>query len=65
MMVTIIEPKRLDTVVFEHYGNLDNLEDVMIKNKQYLGKYILETGDKIVLPMYEEVKENEGVSLWD
>lgn len=65
MKVTIIEPKRLDTIVFEHYGNLNNLEDVMIKNPQYLDKYILATGDKVELPIYEEIKENDGVSLWD
>ena len=65
MIHTVIESKRLDTIVFEHYGSLDNLEAVMVENKQYLNKYILYTGDIVELPIYEIVKENEGEALWD
>jgi phage tail protein X len=65
MTITVIEPKRLDTIVYEYYGSLDNLEDVMVENKQYLNKSILDTGDMVELPIYAIKKEKEGVALWD
>ena len=65
MKITVIEPKRLDTIVYEHYGSLDNLEDVMVENKQYLNKSILDVGDMVELPIYAVKKENNGEALWD
>ena len=65
MTITVIEPKRLDTIVYEYYGSLDNLEDVMVENKQYLNKSILDTGDMVELPIYAVKKENNGEALWD
>jgi hypothetical protein len=65
MIITVIEPKRLDTIVYEYYGSLDNLEDVMVENKQYLNKPILDTGDMVKLPIYASFKENDGEALWN
>lgn len=65
MIITVIEPKRLDTIVYEYYGSLDNLENVMVENKQYLNKPILDTGDMVELPIYASFKENKGEALWD
>ena len=65
MTYTVKQPKRLDTIVFNHYGTLDVLELVLEQNKQYLNKYILDTGDIVILPTYTVSKEKAGNALWD
>jgi phage tail protein X len=67
-MITYIvtEPKRLDTIVYEHYKTLDVFEAVLELNPQLLpDKYILEVGDKVFLPTIEVPKKIESGSLWD
>ena len=65
MTYTVTQPQRLDTIVFNHYGTLDVLELVLEQNKQYLNKYILDTGDIVILPAYTVSKQNVGTALWD
>jgi phage tail protein X len=65
MIYIVQEPIRLDSIVYEHYGNLDVLVEVLEANSQYLTKYILDVGDKVILPNINIIKEDEGVALWD
>jgi phage tail protein X len=65
MIYTVTEPKRLDTIVYEHYNTLDVFEFVLEANKQHLDKYILDAGDQVILPEVQIVKEKSGDALWD
>jgi phage tail protein X len=65
MIYTVIEPKRLDTIVYEHYGSLYVFEFVLQANQIHLDKYMLEVGDKVILPVYQVTKEKVGNALWD
>lgn len=56
---------RLDQIIYEYYGTLDVMNEVMMSNVHLLGKVILDNGDKVYLP--DIVKTNQletGVSLW-
>jgi len=57
------EDERLDTVVLNHYGNLDNLEMVLNDNPHITKDIFLNVGDKIELLEYN--KPIIGVRLWD
>ena len=66
MTVLIKGTTRLDQVVFLHYNNLLNLDDVISKNEHLIGKLILEAGDKVLLPEYKtETKTIKTKTLWD
>ncbi len=67
MKVTIIqEDKRLDEIVFEHYGNLDHFDDVVDVNEELALKTILELGDVVELPEFEKkTKSSNAKTLWD
>jgi phage tail protein X len=61
----VTEPKRLDTIVYENYKTLDVFEAVIELNPQLLpDKYILEVGDKVLLPIIEIPKKIESGALW-
>ncbi|WP_324171973.1 tail protein X [Sulfurimonas sp.] len=66
-MITYIvtEPQRLDTIVYEHYKTLDVYETVLEINAHLLNKYILELGDKVMLPTIQITKKVEDGALWD
>ena len=61
----VTEPKRLDTIVYENYKTLDVFESVLKVNMHLHNKYILEVGDKVLLPTIEVPKKIESGSLWD
>lgn len=63
---TVTEPKRLDTIVYEHYETLEVFEAVLEFNTHLLpDKYILEVGDKVLLPTLEVPQKIEDGALWD
>ena len=61
----VTEPKRLDTIVYEHYKRLDVFESVLEINVHLHNKYILEVGDKVLLPTIEVPVIIEDGALWD
>ena len=61
----VTEPKRLDTIIYNHYNTLTVLEAVLEVNTHLLNKYILEIGDKVLLPKFKINKEVEDGALWD
>lgn len=64
--VIVQENKRLDEIVFSHYGNLDHFDDVVEANEELALKTILELGDEVILPEFEEKKKEQSVpALWD
>lgn len=64
--VIVQENKRLDEIVFSHYGNLEHFDDVVEANEELALKTILELGDKVILPEFEEKKKEQSVpALWD
>ncbi len=65
-VVVVQESKRLDEIVFSHYGNLDHFDDVVEANEELALKTILELGDEVILPEFEEKKKEQTVpALWD
>lgn len=67
-MIAVItqENKRLDEIVFSHYGKLDHFDDVVEANEELALKTFLELGDEVILPEFEEKKKEQSVpALWD
>jgi hypothetical protein len=64
--IKLIENKRLDQVVYENLGSLDNFEEILELNKHLIEKEILDIGDIVYLP--EPVQTNEKIveekALW-
>ncbi len=56
---------RLDHIVYQYYGTLEVLTDVMMSNPSLLNKPILDEGDRVMLPEIKIAPQSEtGVSLW-
>lgn len=65
-VVVVQENKRLDEIVFSHYGNLEHFDDVVEANEELALKTILELGDEVILPEFEEKKKEQSVpALWE
>jgi hypothetical protein len=65
--IRVAENKRLDQVVYENLGALDNFEEILELNKHLIDKMILDIDDIVYLP---EPKQTGGkivkeVALWD
>jgi phage tail protein X len=66
MIVEILQKQRFDETVFKHYGNLDYFEKVLEINKHLVHKLVLEAGDKVELPEFEEIEKTTQIkALWD
>lgn len=59
------EDERLDTVVYNHYGNLDNVFAVLEANPHIQKDVFLDVGVEIKLPYFETVAEEKEIQLWD
>jgi len=56
---------RLDQIIYQYYGTLDVMNEVMMSNAHLMGKPILDNGDKVYLPDITLSDPIEaGVSLW-
>lgn len=56
---------RLDQIIYQYYGTLDVMNEVMMNNPHLMSTPILSTGDKVYLPEITEPEQAEtGVSLW-
>lgn len=56
---------RLDVIIYQHYGTLDVMNEVMMNNSHLMSRPILESGDKVYLPEITKPEQSEtGVSLW-
>lgn len=57
---------RLDQIIYQHYGTLDVMNEVMMQNTHLMSKPILQSGDKVYLPDIDVAAQSEtvGVSLW-
>lgn len=56
---------RLDVIIYQYYGTLDVMNEVMMNNPHLMSTPILSTGDKVYLPEIIEPEQSEtGVSLW-
>ncbi|MBE2986564.1 tail protein X [Campylobacter sp. RM12920] len=59
---TAKDGERLDTIVYKHYGTLENFAEILAFNSRL--NSILKAGDKVFLP---EIKENvvkKEKTLW-
>lgn len=66
-MIVLIKQKNqtLNNIVLEYYGNLSNLDDVIVLNPKLLSTVILELGDKVNLPTFEDkIVEKTVKALW-
>ena len=65
--IKVIENKRLDQVVYDNLGNLDNFEEILELNKHLLDKAILDIEDIVYLPEPNQTNEKvvKEVALWD
>lgn len=65
--IKVTENKRLDQVVYDNLGSLENFEKILELNKHLIKKEILDIGDIVYLP--EPTQSNEKVvkevALWD
>ena len=63
----VTENKRLDQVVYENLGSLDNFEEILELNKHLIEKDILDIGDIVYLPEPTQINEKvvKEVALWD
>lgn len=56
---------RLDVIIYQHYGTLDVMNEVMMHNPHLMSTPILSTGDKVYLPDIAKPEQLEtGVNLW-
>jgi len=62
--IKLKENKRLDQVVYDFYGNLDNLEKILELNTHLIDKIILDIDDIVYLPDITSKKIVEEKSLW-
>jgi hypothetical protein len=65
--IRVAENKRLDQVVYEHLGSLDNFEEILELNKHLIDKMILDIDDIVYLPEPKITDEKiiKEVSLWN
>jgi hypothetical protein len=64
--IRVAENKRLDQVVYEHLGSLDNFEEILELNKHLIDKMILDIDDIVYLPEPKITDEKiiKEVALW-
>ena len=62
--IKLKENKRLDQVVYDYYGNVDNFEEILELNKHLIEKVILDIDDVVYLPDITTGKIVEEKSLW-
>ena len=64
--IKLKENKRLDQVVYENLGKLDNFEEILELNKHLIEKDILDIGDIVYLPEPVQINEKivEEKALW-
>jgi len=62
--IKLKENKRLDQIVYDYYGNLDNFEEILELNKHLIDKVILDIDDVVYLPDITTGKIVEEKSLW-
>jgi len=56
---------RLDQIIYQYYGTLDVMNEVMMSNVHLLSKTILDAGDIVNLPDISSPEQPEtGVNLW-
>jgi|GEM_PF-349475 phage tail protein X len=61
----VTDPKRLDQIVYEVYGDLEQFEEVLEANRELLKKLILEPGDIVRLVQKRKKPEIiEEKALW-
>lgn len=66
MIVIVKQEKRIDEIVFEYYGNLDHLDEVIELNPHLYQKVVLDLGDKIKLPEFQKKEKIANIKgLWD
>jgi len=66
MRIVLTQALRLDEVVFQHYGNLENFDLILENNPKLANKDILEAGTEVELVELEEKSNiNEVKTLWD
>ncbi|AXH14383.1 hypothetical protein CP985_05565 [Malaciobacter mytili LMG 24559] len=66
-MIVLIkqENQTLNDVVLEHYGDLTHLDNVIALNPKLLSKVVLDLGDTVELPQFEEtIIEKTVKALW-
>lgn len=66
MKIVITQSRRLDELVFEHYGSLEHFDDVVEVNEELVGKPFLEVGNEVELPTFEPKQiAVTAQTLWD
>jgi phage tail protein X len=61
----VTDPKRLDQIVYEVYGDLEQFEEILEANRELLKKLILEPGDIVRLVQKRKKPEIiEEKALW-
>ena len=65
--IKVTENKRLDQVVYDNLGSLENFEEILEINKHLIEKEILDIGDIVYLPEPTENREKvvKEVALWN
>jgi len=65
--IKVTENKRLDQIVYEQLGSLDNFEEILELNKHLIEKDILDIGDIVYLPEPKQKDEKivKEVALWN
>ncbi len=56
--------ERLDNIIFAHYGTLENFSKILEQNQHLKEKIILNDGDVINLPIFEQKVKKEVTALW-
>jgi len=65
--IKVTENKRLDQVVYENLGSLDNFEEILELNKHLIEKDVLDIGDIVYIPETiptDDEKIVEEKALW-
>ena len=65
--IKVTENKRLDQIIYEKLGSLNNFEEILESNKHLVKKEILNIGDIVYLPEYKQNEEKivKEKALWN
>ncbi len=65
--IRVTENKRLDQIVYDKLKSLDGFEEILELNKHLIEKNILEIGDIVLLPEYNQNDKKiiKEIALWN
>jgi len=61
----ITAPIKLDVLVYDYYGDVNYLPQVLSDNPHLINTHILQVGDEVILKDYQPIVKKQLPRLWD